>query len=75
MYSIEKAKITNSDNTDQTFLQKQSDQKITICIGMIRCLKGSVEKANIVIIDEADYRSSIISVNTICHFKTTIFTP
>ena len=36
-------KITNSDNTDQNFLQMQFD---LVCSGIIRSLNGSDEMAN-----------------------------
>ena len=42
---------------------------------MIRCLHGSVEMEHIVITDETGCESSLISVYTICNFKTTIYTP
>ena len=42
---------------------------------MTRCLIGSDAMAKYVITDETSCKSSPISVHTICHFKTTIYTP
>ena len=36
---------------------------------------GVMKLQNIVITDETGCKSSLISVYTICHFKTTIYTP
>ena len=42
---------------------------------MIRSLNGSVEMEHIVITEKTSCRTSLISVYTICYFKTTIYTP
>ena len=42
---------------------------------MIRSLNGSVEREHIVITEKTSCKTSLISVYTICYFKTTIYTP
>ena len=48
---------------------------MTICSGMIRSLNSSDEWQIIGITYDTGCKSSLISVYTISHFKTTIYTP